>query len=91
MSKKIYTGQEIEILERNPNIKSVFSKSITYSPAFKIKAVEQNKNGMTATVIFEEAGLPESLVGVGKAHQSLGRWKKSLAKQGQDDLLQETL
>ena len=68
MSKKIYTKQEIELLERNPNVKSVSSKSITYSPAFKIKAVEQSKNGMTATVIFKEAGLPESLIGEGKAH-----------------------
>lgn len=89
MSKKIYTEQEIEILERNPNIKSVSSKSITYSPAFKIKATEQSKTGMTSTVIFEEAGLPASLIGEGKAHQSLGRWKKSMAKQGQDGFLQE--
>lgn len=63
MSKKIYTEQEIEILERNPNVRSVSSKSITYSPAFKIKPVEQSENGVTSTVIIEESGLPASLIG----------------------------
>lgn len=69
---------------------SISSKSITYSPAFKINAVEQSKNGVTAPVIFEEVGLPEPLIGEGKAHQSLRRWKKSMAKQGQDAILQKT-
>ncbi len=46
MSKKLYTEYEIEILQKNPNVKSISSKSITYSPVFKIKAVKESKSGM---------------------------------------------
>lgn len=90
MSKKIYTKQEIEILQKNPNVKAVSSKSITYSPAFKIKAVTQSESGMTSTVIFEEAGLPENLVGKGKAHQCMSRWKKSVETKGKESFHNET-
>lgn len=90
MSKKIYTEREIELLEKNPNVKGVSSKSITYSPEFKIRAVKQSEHGLTSTVIFEEAGLPEELIGKGKAHQSLGRWKKSMTLKGEESFYQET-
>lgn len=89
MSKKIYTEQEIEILKRNPNVKNVSSKSITYSADFKIRAVKQSQNGMTSTVIFENAGLPEELVGKEKAHQSLKRWKKSMKIAGEEGFYNE--
>lgn len=79
MSKKIYTKQEIEILQKNPNVKAVSSISITYSPAFKIKAVKQSESGMTSTVIFEAAGLPENLVGKGTREN--GKQKGSIEEQ----------
>lgn len=90
MSKKLYTEYEIEILQKNPNIKAVSTRSITYSPAFKLKAVNQSKSGMTSTVIFESAGLPESLVGKGKPTQCVKRWKKRLEMSGEKGLLNET-
>ncbi len=90
MSKKIYTKQEIEILQKNPNVKAVSSKSITYSPAFKIKAVKQSESGMTSTVIFEAAGLPENLVGKGKPHQCVSRWKISVKNKGEESFHNET-
>ncbi|WP_071849329.1 IS3 family transposase [Alkalibacterium sp. 20] len=90
MSKKLYTEYEIEILQKNPNVKAVSSKSITYSPAFKIKAVKQSRSGMTSTVIFENAGLPENLVGKEKAHHCVSRWKKSVKLKGEDCFHNET-
>ncbi|EAC8724804.1 IS3 family transposase, partial [Listeria monocytogenes] len=76
LSKKIYNQSEIKNLENNPNIKSVTERSITYSSEFKTKAIKQSLQGMTATQIFELAGLPFRLIGEGKANQSLSRWKK---------------
>lgn len=90
MSKKIYTNNEIEILQNNHNVKSVSPKSITYSPSFKVKAVKQSERGMTSTVIFENAGLPESLVGKGKPHQCLSRWKKKMELKGEESFQNET-
>ncbi|MCH5033914.1 IS3 family transposase, partial [Listeria monocytogenes] len=58
LSKKIYNQSEIKNLENNPNIKSVTERSITYSSEFKTKAIKQSLQGMTATQIFELAGLP---------------------------------
>ncbi|MFH5569305.1 IS3 family transposase, partial [Listeria monocytogenes] len=66
MSKKIYNQSEIKNLENNPNIKSVTERSITYSSEFKTKAIKQSLQGMTATQIFELAGLPFRLIGEGK-------------------------
>lgn len=90
MSKKIYNQSEIKNLENNPNIKSVTERSITYSSEFKTKAIKQSLQGMTATQIFELAGLPFRLIGEGKANQSLSRWKKLYKRHGEDILLQET-
>jgi len=90
MSKKLYTEYEIEILQKNPNVKSASSKSITYSPVFKIKVVKESKSGMTSTAIFENAGLPEDLLGKGKAHQCVRRWKNSMAIRGQEGFHTET-
>ncbi len=58
-------------------------RSITYSSEFKTKAIKQSLQGMTATQIFELAGLPFRLIGEEKANQSLSRWKnyiKDMAK-----------
>ena len=90
MSKKIYTEYEIEILQKNPNVKAVSSKSITYSPVFKIKAVKKSKSGMTSKVIFENAGLSEDLIGKGKARQCVSRWKNSMAIRRQEGFHTET-
>lgn len=73
MKKKLYTEYEIEILWKNPNVKAVYLKSITYSPIFKIKVVKQSKIGMTSTVIFENSGLSRNLIGKGKALQFVSR------------------
>ncbi|MCH2988206.1 helix-turn-helix domain containing protein, partial [Listeria monocytogenes] len=61
-----------------------------YSSEFKTKAIKQSLQGMTATQIFELAGLPFRLIGEGTANQSLSRWKKLYKRHGEDILLQET-
>lgn len=35
MSKKLFTEKEIKILSKNPNVKSVSDKGITYTDEFK--------------------------------------------------------
>ena len=87
MSKKLYIEYEIEILQKNLNVKSVSSKSIAYSPVLKIKVVKESKSRMISTVIFENAGLPENLLGKGKAHQCLRRWKNSMEIRGQEGFI----
>ncbi|MED4602255.1 IS3 family transposase, partial [Paenibacillus validus] len=56
MSKKTFTENEIKQLTNNPYVKSVSSKGITYTDAFKQLFITENKKGKLPREIFEECG-----------------------------------
>lgn len=89
MSKRIYTEFQIKELEKNPNILSASERSITYSPEFKIKAVEEYKQGKTPTKIFIEHGFNLELLDKKQPQRCLKRWRETYDRYGKDGLLVE--
>ncbi|WP_434091785.1 IS3 family transposase [Rossellomorea vietnamensis] len=82
MSKKLFTEKEIKILSKNPFVKNVSSKGITYTDKFKEHFITQNKQGKFPREIFEECGFDEETIGVKRIESSGKRWRKSYRKDG---------
>jgi transposase-like protein len=98
MSKIIYTkimkqtkfnSEQIAELLRNEHIDKCSSKSITYNKAFKLLAVHQYAEGMTATQIFRTVGLSRELVGEYVPDNCLKRWRKTFKTKGETSLITE--
>lgn len=86
MSNIILTNEQIDRLLKNPNVKSCTPKYITYSPAFKIKAVEEYISGKSTYQIFIDAGISVEMVNRRKMKDSVRRWKKISDTEGLSSL-----
>ena len=82
MSKRTFSKEEIETLEKNKYVKRISEKAITYTDEFKHQAIEQSEKGLMSTEIFEQAGFNLSILGRKRAQDSLDRWKKSYQDSG---------
>ncbi|AJS57777.1 tranposase [Paenibacillus sp. IHBB 10380] len=82
MSKKIFSEKEIEELSKNPYVKSVTSKGITYSDAFKQLFISENKKGKLAREIFEECGFDVNVIGLHRVRSSGKRWRANYRENG---------
>jgi transposase len=82
MSKKLFTEQEIDLLNQNKYVKRVGTRGITYTDEMKQYAISLNEKGMFSTEIFEKAGFDLSVIGRIRAQKSLDRWTKSYKEQG---------
>lgn len=82
MSKKIFTYNEIKSLSINPYVKSVSSKAITYTDAFKQLFISENKKGKLPREIFEECGFDVTVVGIERVRSSGKRWRASYQENG---------
>lgn len=82
MSKKLFSKEEIEVLERNENIKKISEKGITYSSDFKKKFVEEYSRGKSALEIFEENGLSVKILGNDRIKTAKDRWMKRYSEKG---------
>jgi hypothetical protein len=82
MQKKHFTDDEIRFLSNNPYVKSVSSKSITYTDEFKRIFVTENKNGKLPRQIFEENGFDVEIVGIVRVHRAASRWRAAYNKSG---------
>lgn len=89
MSKIIFNEHEIQRLEKNPNVKHVSDRSISYQPDFKLAAVKENLIGKGPSQIFIEHGFDLSVIGKKKATDSLKRWRNTFKTLGEDGLYQE--
>ena len=74
MSQKTFTEKEIKILNKNPYVKKVSEKSITYSDEFKQLVVLQ--------IIFEQAGFDVDIMGMKRIEAAASRWKKAYRMSG---------
>lgn len=86
MSNKIFTEKEIKSLSKNPNVKSVSSKGITYKDEFKRHFIAENENGKPPKMIFEECGFDTEIIGLDRIKSAGKRWRAAYRKDGIDGL-----
>lgn len=82
MSKKILTENEIKQLSKNPYVKSVTSKGITYTDEFKQCFITENEKGKLPREIFEEYGFDVNVIGQERVRSSGKRWRASYRENG---------
>lgn len=83
---KNFTKEERELLENNPNVKSVTINQIYYTEEFKEKAIKEYLEGKSANQIFREAGINIEEISVQSSYASsiLSKWRKR--KEGSSDV-----
>lgn len=82
MSKKLFTEKEIEKLSKNPYVKTVSRKAITYTDEFKQIFIGQFDKGKFPREIFEDCGFDIDIIGIERVHSSAKRWKAAYRKDG---------
>src|SRR6056297_3203666 len=86
MTIKEFIKQNKEDLEKNPNVLRV-GKTISYSPEFKVKAVELREQGYSIREIFEDNGLyyynPRS-------YEYIKKWSQQYKTNGKEYFFKET-
>ena len=79
MGVNYFTDEQVEYLRKNKYVKHVSNKGITYTLEFKELFIDQyGKKGVYQ--IFEEAGLPKSILGKKRIDQASYSWRKSLKR-----------
>lgn len=63
MSNKLFSEEEVARLTGNPNVESISSRSIVFTPAFKQEAYEQLHGGMKMQEILLEHGIDPLILG----------------------------
>ena len=88
--KKNYLTQEqiVKLLTKDCIIKCS-PKSLSYSKDFKILAIGQYAEGMTARQIFNMAGLTPELVGEHRAKECIQSWRRITKTKGLEALTTE--
>ena len=75
MGKNYFTDEQVELLRTNKYVKHVSYKGITYTLEFKELFIsEYDLKGVCQ--IFEEAGLPKSILGESRIRHCSERWRK---------------
>jgi len=82
MSIKIFTAKEAVILLNNRYVKSVSTKSITYTDEFKRIFIEENKKGKFPRLIFENHGFDIDIIGMERVNSAGKRWRATYIKDG---------
>jgi len=82
MSKLIFTSEQIRVLRRNPYVKNVSEKSITYSDEFKRHFVSESLDSKTAKQIFIEAGFDPEMLGESRIKAFAKKWRKRYRDNG---------
>ena len=82
MSIKVFTSAEIETLSKNPNVKKVSSKGITYTDEFKRIFITENEAGKLPREIFETHGFDIDILGIQRVRSSGKRWRAAYRKDG---------
>ncbi|AIM15370.1 tranposase [Bacillus sp. X1(2014)] len=86
MTKRLLTKKEQELLKKNPYVKSVSDKAITYTDEFKRHFIAENEKGKLPREIFEEAGLSEELIGIDRIKTAGKRWRAAYRNAGIEGL-----
>ncbi|MFJ3389405.1 HTH domain-containing protein [Lysinibacillus sp. NPDC086135] len=81
-SKITFSTNEIKILQKNPNVKRVSERAITYTDAFKNKFMDEYLSGKLPRQIFMENNFDVDVIGMKRIEQSAYRWEKAYEKNG---------
>lgn len=77
ISKIILTDLQVKKLSKNQWIKNISNKGITYTDEFKIKVVKECEGFKKfARDVFSECGIDPEIVGIGRIHNSIKRWRE---------------
>jgi len=76
MSEKLFTAEEIEILQENPYVKKVSEKAITYTDEMKEYFIREYEGGKTPSQIIRSAGFDMSMLGEDRVKSLSKRFKK---------------
>ena len=82
MGKNYFTNEQVEFLRKNKYVKHVSNKGITYSLEFKELFIKEYGLKNPAK-IFEDAGLPISIVGQQRINNCSKRWRKQYKNTGE--------
>ena len=82
MSQKTFTERELKHLRKNPYVKKVSEKAITYHEEFKHFFISQIEDGKTPRMIFEQAGFEVDVIGMKRIEAAASRWKKAYKTSG---------
>ena len=63
MGKNYFTDEQLEVLLKNPYVKSASYKAITYTEEFKAYFVEEYEAGKTPSVILRNSGFDVGALG----------------------------
>lgn len=75
MGVNYFTDEEVEFLRKNKYVKNVSNKGITYTLEFKELFLTEY-GSKSIIQIFEDAGLPKSILGYKRIQESSYRWRK---------------
>ena len=82
MSNKVFAQEEIEVLSKNPYVKNVSSKGITYTDEFKRIFISENEKGKFPRNIFEDHGFDINILGIHRVESSSKRWRTAFRENG---------
>lgn len=75
MGIKYFTEEQVKELERNPNVKRISQKSITYEEAFKEHFIFEYAKGKTPGQIFMESGFDVRVLGNQRIKNASRSWR----------------
>ena len=82
MTKNYLTPSQQKEIKKNPYVKVVSDKAITYTDEFKRLFITENEAGKLPREIFEEAGFNIEMLGMTRVNRAADRWKRAYKKQG---------
>ena len=86
MSTHEFSSEEISRLSGNPYVKKCSEKTVTYTYEFKIRVLEQYRNGVSAKEIWRRAGFDLGVWRNDYARECIKRWRKIVKKNGMQGL-----
>lgn len=83
----MFTEEQIKELLKNKNVIRCSAKSISYSPAFKARAIRSSREqGLSPQQIFKAAGFRIETIGNHTPKDCIDRWRKKTRRHGLDSL-----
>lgn len=76
MSKKLFTEQELQELNKIAYVEKATQKSVKFTVEFKLHFLEEYAKGTVAKVIFEKAGINPTVLGDKRIEQCTSRWRR---------------
>jgi hypothetical protein len=82
MTKNHLTLNQQNQLKKNPYVKAVSDKAITYTDEYKQLFIRENEAGKLPRQIFEQTGFDIEMIGMTRVQKAGNRWRTAYKKQG---------